>query len=65
MNYGHLIIITSSIEGFLVVGFITGATGGNYVWGEVGLAGIGGAIVGALIPFILLSMFDFEDEVKK
>lgn len=60
MNYGHLILITSTIEGALVAGMITAATGGNYVWGEVGMVALGGAIVGALIPFTLLSMFDFE-----
>jgi hypothetical protein len=65
MNYGHLILITSTIEGALVAGMITAATGGNYVWGEVGMVALGGAIVGALIPFILLSMFDFEEEMKK
>jgi hypothetical protein len=65
MNYGHLIIITSSIEGAIVAGFIAAATGGNYVWGEVGMVALGGAIAGALIPFILISMFDFEAEAKK
>lgn len=65
MNYGHLIIATSAIEGALVAGFVTAATGGNYVWGEIGQMALGGAIAGALIPFVLLSMLDFEEEEKK
>jgi len=62
MNYGHLIIVVSSVQGFFAGAFIAAATGSTYLIGDVGLIGLGGAIVGAGIPFFFMSMFNFGGE---
>lgn len=60
MNLKNPIIVISATQGFFVGAFLSAATGGNYLAGEVGLVGLGVAAVWAAIPYAVMSIFGVE-----